>query len=252
MKVSVEYRSSWDAPKEDGAPILCMPNIPKPIQGDRCQPRSIMGRTAWDLCRKKTYYLANYKSQISGIDLSAPGQSQCHELFSYNYTDGLATFDRYVCISPLEHIYFIHSGRALTFYKKGDFRYSAKKLLEGAENGFRLIHEWNQAHPDEPQLKPYATFVGYLDFSDLAPTMEHLIEKYKISFWAEDPRSLAEWGKWRVRIGNREYPTPYKDHEAWEQAMEKRNVKETKYVNIMNTKETRDLQKFIKEFEDVD
>lgn len=219
-KYPIELRTKWECPTEGGAPLLTMPNIVKPLQGQGCQPRTILGGPAWDRLRKRTYYLANYKSEISGMDLSTPGMCHAHELFDVDYEKGAATFKRCVCISPMEHVYFIHSGRMITLWKQKNPLYTTEKVLEGVENGFKLIHEWNKSHPDEPKLKAYYVFLEYLKHEELRPKMEELIDKYEIEFWGEDKKKLADWGDWKLIFGKKEYPTPYKNYTAWEEAME--------------------------------
>lgn len=192
-----------------------------------CQPRTIFGASSWDRMRKRTYYLANYKSEISGVDLSDKGRPQSHELFEIDYSTGTSTFKRCVCISPLEHLCFIHNGRAITLYKQGNPLYPASKLLEGAEHGFKLIYDWNKAHPKKPKLKCYHTFLEYLKHEELSDKMEELIDKYEIEFWAEDTKQMAKWEDWKVVIGDKTYPTPYADYQAWEEAMRKQNENDT-------------------------
>ena len=124
---------------------------------------------------------------------------------------------------PLDHVYFIHSGRALTLFKQGNPLYPASKLLEGAEHGFKQVYEWNESHPEEEQLRVYATFVDYLKEPDLKEPMEKLIKKYNIKFYFENENHVASWKDWRLIIGDKEYPTPYKSRDDWQKAMEERN-----------------------------
>jgi len=93
------------------------------------------------------------------------------------------------------------------------------KLLEGAENLFRVLHDYNVAHPNEEPLRAYATFVDYAKWPDLHDEMMELIEKYDIKFYSENPAFLAKWSDWKLTVGNKTYPTPYKDKAAWEIAM---------------------------------
>lgn len=214
-----EKKTKWVCPEENDARILSMPNIPKPLMGPNCQPRTIYGPTAWNKLRKRTYFLAGYKCEVYGDDLSTPGEAQAHELFSYDFEKGIAKFERCVCLSKDAHIYFIHSGRAITLWKSKNIIYPTSKLLIGAERGFKAIHDWNKSHPSEPKLKAYATFLEYLKHDELAPKIKELIDKYEIEFWEEDKKKYAPWGNWKVVIGEKEYPTPYKDYTAWEEAM---------------------------------
>lgn len=217
----VELRTKWECPEEGGAPLLTMPNIPKPLQGPGCQPRTILGAKAWDLMRKRAYYSAGYKSEISGDDGSTPGGLHAHEAYDIDYETGTSTFKRVFAITPLEHVYFIHSGRAITLYKQGNPLYSANKLLEGVEHGFQLIYDWNKEHPKEPKLKAYHVFLEYLKHEELAEKMTELIDKYEIEFWGEDVKRMAEWSDWKLMIGKKAHPTPYANYKAWEEAMEK-------------------------------
>ena len=43
---------AWTAPKEDGAPIITMPNVPTPLHM-QC-PRTILGQSTWEHLRIDT------------------------------------------------------------------------------------------------------------------------------------------------------------------------------------------------------
>lgn len=215
-KYEIEKRTRWKCPDEIDARILGSPNIVKPLHG--CPPRTFMGQTAWDKLRKRIYYLADYKCQICGVDCSAPGQIAAHELYTVNYIDGTSVYEKAICICPSCHN-MIHSGRLLTLFKQGNFLYPKKKVLSVIEHGFKLIHEWNEAHPDSTKLKAYETITEYIRCENIKKEVEELIEKYNIEFWGEDKKSMAKWGDWKLIYGNKEYPTPYKDYAAWEKAM---------------------------------
>lgn len=210
---------AWTAPKEDGAPIIAMPNVPAPLHGQA--PRTLLGKSTWDHMRKFCYYNANYKSQISGEDLDGTtNDKKCnaHELYSYDYVHGKAYFERAVCISPVEHN-FIHSGRMLTMYKKGNPLMPKKYLLKVVENGFRIIHDWNKAHPKKRPLRVYATIADYALVPSLREEMLELIDKYDIKFYKEDDKMTAGWGEWSLHIGNKDYESPYATQKEWEEAM---------------------------------
>ena len=186
-----------------------------------CAPRTLLGQSTWEHLRKRCYFDANYKSQISGEDLDGSIPSKrcnAHELYSYDYTKGTAYFERAVCISPLEHN-FIHSGRMLTMYKKGNPLMPKSYLLKAVENGFSIISEWNKAHPKERPLRAYATLIDYAKIPELSKEIIDLIEKYDIKFYKEDTAYLPKWSDWSLKIGNKEYPTPYKDKKEWAEAM---------------------------------
>lgn len=224
-KYKVESRLKWVCPDGGGAPLLTMPNIPKPLHG--VAPRAIMGDAVWNRVRKKAYYDAGYKSEISGVLSAGPGGLHAHEVYDINYVTGVCKFKRVCAITPQEHVYFIHSGRMLTLWKNKNALYPTSKVLEGLENGFKLIYEWNKSHPRKPKLKVYETILEYLKEEELADKVEALIDKYEIEFWGEDKKRRCDWEDWKLVIGDKEYPTPYKDHQAWEDAMGEREQKDT-------------------------
>ena len=57
--------------------------------------------------------------------------------------------------------------------------------------------------------------------------MEELIKKYDIKFYDIPSKSFnkANWSKWKLIIGNREYPTPFKNQADWEEKMAENNKK---------------------------
>lgn len=207
-KPTVERRTNWEVPDGRGAPLLTGPNIYKALFGQA--PRVFMGAAAWERLRKRTYYNANYKCEVCGADCSEPGSMHSHELYSVDYEKGESVFVRCVGICRKCHLLCYHSGRALTLYKSGSPIYSAEHLLEGAEHEFKLLYEWNKEHPNEPKLKAYQTFMGYLDEPKLRDKMKEMIVKYEVEFWGEDPKKVAPWKEWHVVIGDKVHFTPYK------------------------------------------
>lgn len=216
-KYAPERRGKWVCPDQFDARILSGPNLPKPLHG--VNPRTYMGSVTWDKLRKRTYFMAGYKCQICGADCSEPGAMDAHELYDINYWGGTSTFSKVVGICKKCHNFY-HSGRLLTLYKQGNPLYTKEKVLDIVEHGFKLIHDWNETHPDEPKLKAYETFIEYYKNDTLKPEMEKLIDKYDISFWGEDKKRIADWEDWVLIYGKTKIPTPYKDYEAWEKAME--------------------------------
>lgn len=197
-----------------------------------CNPRTYMGQTAWDRMRKRTYYLANYKCEVCGADCSKPGQCEAHELYHVEYQAGVSTFAKVVNLCPRCHSFY-HSGRLITLFKQGVPYYQKKQVLSIVEHGFKLIYDWNEAHPDASKLKAYATFLKYLKEPRLVKEMEALIDKYEIEFWEEDKKKYAKWEDWRLVFGTRSYPTKYKSYEDWEKAMEvaSQNDSDRKAIN---------------------
>jgi len=208
----------WAAPREDGAKILTMPNIPAPLH--QLAPRTVMGATAWNHMRKKCYFDAGYKCQACGKELGR-GECDAHELYTINYITGESRFERCVCLCHTCHRLGIHSGRALTMFKKGNPLMTKRMILEGAENLFKLLHEWNKAHPNSIPLRAYGTFVDYAKWPPIENEMKALIKKYDVKFYEEDKSRVAEWSKWSLLYGKTRYRTPYKNQEEWALAMDR-------------------------------
>ena len=227
-KSDVPLVYKWKDNGENGARLLTMPNIPTPLQGPGMQPRTIFGTSQWNKIRKKSYADAGYHCEICGADCS-DSIMHCHEVFSIDYKKHTSTFERVVALCPLCHIKGIHSGRALTMFKKGEPYMSKEKLLEGAENAFTIISSYNKAHPGQPPLRAFETFLEYVKQPALKQEMERLIRKYNMQFYRINEKTWKTkyWNDWRVIINGVEYPTVYPTREDWEKAMEINNATNT-------------------------
>lgn len=217
-----ETVASWTAPEGEGAPIITMPNVPKQLFGHA--PRTILGQTAWDKMRKRCYFDAGYKCQICGKEVVG-SDKQAHELYSYDWKDGLAVFERTICCCRDCHN-FIHSGRMQSLYKAGNPLMSKSYLLRVVEQGFKLVSDYNKKNPDN-QIRVYGTILDYLRNEDLREPVSELINKYDIRFYEENQNHTATWSKWRLRIGDVEYPGPFSSREEWEEKMKGAAEKDT-------------------------
>lgn len=212
----------WKAPPKNDVRLLGMPNIPHPLHS--LAPRAIMGATEWNKVRRKCYEDADYKCEICGFQCE-PGKAHAHEIYDIDYKKGTSTFVRCVCLDPICHLRFIHSGRALTMYKHGDPLYSKEKLLDGAEHGFKLISEYNKTH--KRKIYVFSTIADYLKEPELKEPMEALIAKYNIEFYKPVAgKKQAAWGDWKLIWNGKEYKTPYADSKEWESKMEEMNKKQ--------------------------
>lgn len=215
--VDVEIVDHWECPAETSAKLLTMPNIPLALQGKGMQPRTIYGARTWEFMRKKCYFNANYKSEITGID-PPKGQLHAHELFSYDYAKQEGVFQRIIALAKMEHD-FIHSGRLITLYREGNPTIPRSYLLKVVENGFKIISEYNEAHPDEEPLRCYGTFLQFLRVDDIRNEVLALIRKYNIKFYNEVLPKSKQFKGWHVIVGNKRYNSPYARKEDWEEAM---------------------------------
>lgn len=206
----------WIAPTANGAPLLCMPNIPKPLH--HCCPRNIEGQTRWDLMRTKCYMEADYQCQSCGKYLGA-GKCEAHELYSIDWKNHTAKFERCVCLCSACHN-TIHSGRAITMYRKGEAPFNSAYMTKLAKKAFITVAEWNRNNVDEP-LRLYGTIVEWMKDPELSKWIEPMVEQYNIKFYSHfDPgEDKKSWGKWRLLYKGKEYEPKYKDAKEWQEAM---------------------------------
>lgn len=233
FEVDIVHVDKWEAPEKIEGPdprIICMSNVPKPLHS--LAPRTIFGQSTWDHMRRRCYYLADYKCECCGREVGKDIEKRelmAHELYAYDFVSGTAWFVRCVALCPLCHIRGVHTGRMLTMYKKGSPFMTANMVLEGAEHAFSLVHEWNTKHPDEEPLRLYGTWIELLNDRKIGEEIQALVKKYDVKFYGPT-KNQAEWSKWKLIIGTKEYPTPYKDEAEWQKKMEEMN----KQINDRN------------------
>lgn len=218
--------TKWEAPDEPGVKILTMPNVPYPTHN--LAPRTVLGRKVWDEMRRKCYDDAGHRCEVCG----AEGVVHAHELYDIDYENQTVTFNRCVCLCPLCHLRCIHTGRALTLYKKNSPLMTRSALLEGAEHCFKLIHDYNSVHRSSEPLRVFSAWLDYAKQPELTETMEDLFKKYEVKFYKVQQKwyDSKHWRKWKLIIEGKEYPTPYASVEEWQKAMEKNNKKRTPEV----------------------
>lgn len=252
--LNLEYVTSWAPPSSDDLrPLIAMPNIPRPLHGEGCQPRTIYRPKEWNAMRRECYERANDTCEICGECPEDKRYRHCHEVMAIDYEKGTCTFMGCVCLDAKCHLSCIHNGRAITLYSKNSPLITKEFLLEGAEKAFTIISSYNRDHP-EADLRAYRTYIEYLKFDELREPMLELIKKYDISFYSEDPKKMAKWSDWKLILDGEEYPTPYKNEKEWEKAMEKRtyNDKFGKGVEInvkpLTDEEVREEHDKLKQF----
>ena len=245
----VKFVDGWLPPSgKDLRPLIAMPNIPRPLHG--VNPRTILGGPTWNRMRRRCYAMAENTCEICGAKPENLRHRHGHEVYEIDYLKGTAKFVKVFCICSLCHLGCIHTGRALTLWKKDNPLYPTEFLLEGAEHAFKIISEYNKDNPDA-DLRAYSTFLDYLKHDGLKEPMEKLIKKYKIKFYAET-KDIADWSSWKLIIGNQEYTTPYANQEEWEAAMEEKEKKDTARIlqknmdNIFSGEIYEELNKILK------
>ena len=212
----------WTAPPKNDVRLLGMPNIPHPLQGPNLQPRTLVGSSNWERIRKQCYADAGYKCEICGYEHQVPADLHAHEFYDIDYEKGTSTFKGVACLCRRCHLYFIHSGRALTMYKHGDSLFSKERLLDGVEHGFKLISEYNKTH--KGKIYVFSAIAAYMEEPELKAPMEELINRYHIEFYKPVAgKKQAAWEDWKLIWDGREYKTPYATSKDWEEKMEEMN-----------------------------
>lgn len=207
-------------PKDNGIPVLGMPNVPSPLHG--CAPRIIMGAAKWKLERVKCFMRADYKCEVCGRGLSIK-EAECHELYKVDYKNLYSKFDHYVCICKDCHK-ACHSGRMLSLFTQKDRYNTKKRLLETAERTFKLVHQWNMEHIEQDPIKLCDTWVAWSEHPALRDAMLRLIDRYEIEFYRVPVESWLgdNWGKWYLEYEGKKYKTPYESMDDWEEKYRKK------------------------------
>lgn len=217
MKIVTE----WEVPQGDGAPILTMPNVPKPLHS--LAPRTIMGATAWKEAREACYEACNRHCEVCGAECG-PGKMDAHELYDYDFEKCEARFNRLVGLCKSCHG-IIHSGRMLTMFHNHNFYYTKDYLLTSLERSFELVQKWNKLHEDAEPLRVWATILAWADEPSLGDEVRQLIDDYGIHFYTAE-NAMGEngtWNKWKLIYDGTEYYSPYEDMAAWADEMAKKN-----------------------------
>lgn len=231
----VKLVDGWLPPKEgeDVRPLIGMPNIPRPLHG--VNPRTILGASTWNHMRRACYAKADNTCEICGAKPENLRHRHGHEVYEIDYAKGTAKFNRVFCVCSLCHLACIHTGRALTLWKKNNPLYPTEFLLQGAEHAFKIISEYNKDNPGA-DLRAYSTFLDYLKYDELKEPMEKLIKKYGTKFYTEVD-DMVEWKDWKLIIGSQEHPTPYASESEWKDAMESKEKTDTARIMQQNIEE---------------
>ena len=192
-----------------GAKLLTMPNIPRPLS--ELNPRNMLGKDCWNKMRKECFKKARYKCEACGKILTSRG-IQSHELYSYCYLTGTASFIRCVCLCEKCHK-GIHSGHTVSEYKRGNI--SKNELLDIMEHVFKIIYEYNSSQLNQKTLLVYKSFLSCLHIPELQGETLALIKKYGIEFYCEDRNLTAHWSEWHLSFGGSVFPPIHKTKKSW-------------------------------------
>lgn len=176
--------------------ILMHPNIPKPLH--EVNPRTIMGKTAWDIVRQEAYASTDYHCIACGVHKSQAAVHQwleAHEFYQIDYQAGRVEIEK---IIPLCHFChnFIHSGRLHMITGKEK---TQDEVVEILEHGFAVLSK--AGLPAFPFTLELAHEVGAKTFGvgpNLLPDGE-----------------MPAWEDWRLVWQGKEYPPKYKTYNEW-------------------------------------
>lgn len=156
--------------------ILLQPQIPKPLH--EVNPRTILGKTWWDIERRKAYNLHNYKCHVCGYNPTLNPYRKlldAHEIYEYDYPNGRAYFREVVALCYYCHS-FIHLGRAIIMNGQG--KISNKEFDSIEKYGNKILKE------------------------------AHLTKR-------DYQGKVAVWENWRLVINGIEHEPKFKSFHAW-------------------------------------
>lgn len=179
--------------------LLLHNNIPQPLHG--VAPRVVLGQAWWDRERLACYKKAEFFCEACGTHkLHAKYHKwlEAHEQYEIDYQKGMAKYVGAVALCHFCHNY-IHSGRLQALLEKGEIHHRK----------FVAIHQ----HGDEVLA---AAGLKRDSYEVREAMIQDLIRNGR----------MAEWSKWRLRVGRRLFPPLYKTKEEWELAMAKKTVED--------------------------
>lgn len=156
--------------------LLLHPNVPKPLHG--LAPRVVLGQKWWDAERFAANRKTGNRCAACGVFArSAPVRPflEGHEIYEIDYPEGTATYVETAALCHCCHA-FIHDGRLQILLDAGTITRGHYDFI--LERGRGILRRAGL------RKTPY---VG----------------------------EIAEWSRWRLVVGGKEYPTPYRDYDAW-------------------------------------
>lgn len=209
----IETIDKWTPPEDDDVRLLGMPNIPRALFQQA--PRNLLGQAWWDEVRKECYKKANRTCMVCGKVCNSRVPCHAHEVYKYDFKACKAKFVRLVCLCPLCHCITIHSGRAITMYKRQDpSAYSRIDMIGQISHSLKLVNVWNLSHPHEEPIRVSTTLLEWAKTLGFTVSMPALFEHFDIKF--AQPYEPKKWGQWTLEIEGDIFESPYKTREEWE------------------------------------
>ncbi len=179
--------------------LLLHGNIPAPMHG--VAPRTVLGVNWWNRERNECYKKAEGFCQSCGVPKIRAAYHQwleAHEVYDVDYAKGRMKYLYPVALCHFCHAY-IHDGRLQALLDKGE------------------IH--------------HHKYVAIITHGDEVLRRAGLVRESRVEREAKIQKmiangQLAEWSKWRLRIGRNLYKPLYASMEEWELAMAKKTVED--------------------------
>ena len=177
--------------------VLSMPNIPKPLHG--VNPRTIMGKEAWDIVRQEVYKSSDYHCRGCGVSKAEARRHawlEAHGYYDIDYKKGVVTVKMLIPICHYCHN-FIHSGRLSMILGKDK---TEQEVIAILEHGFKVLKD--------NKLK---AFPFTLDLADSLGAKTYGVGAYELP-----ENEDVKWEDWRLIWEGKEYPPMYKTYEDWQ------------------------------------
>lgn len=162
---------AWIKHKKLSPILLTKPNIPKPLHG--INPRTIMGKRAWELYKTNAKIKTNFSCACCGTVTS---KLELHENYDIDYEKGVMNVNSMEPLCNYCHM-FIHSGLLLVFLNNGTF--SKQKVVNILEHGITILSKNN-----------LDIFIGTFN---LAKKLKIDTKELKVY---TPPKSTISWSSW--------------------------------------------------------
>jgi len=177
--------------------LLSSPNIPKPLHG--LNPRTIMGRSAWDVKRQEVYKSTEFHCAACGVHKTRAKKHkwlEAHEIFDIDYKKQRATI---VEIVPLCHFChaFIHSG--LTRVRARNKDITAQEVRDIMQHGVSVLESCDGA-----------VFLGTSELCQLVGVDCSMLPSIPLASHG------GSWGGWRMVWSGKEYRGKFPTFKHWQ------------------------------------
>lgn len=184
--------------------ILTQPLIPPPLHG--VNPRTIMGRSAWDRLRREVYSRHGQRCAVCGVasrEALLKRGLEAHEYFSVVPETKTMTL---ISIEPLCHACHrcCHPGLLEVLLHQNAL--SRDDALTIVSHGISILRRSSRAIP--AALNVVVTKLGI---------------RHELKTIPAPP--LNGWSGWKMVWDGKSYPSPYRNEAEWRSAMRKQNAK---------------------------